>query len=101
MKESTKAFGLVEALLFTTPTIALWEWKVAPPRSIYIPTIIIGEQGAIGTLTEWQNLYSRREIMVLGMGLEMGYWHIQTSFPGQRPYYGRRKGEVCFNIFFF
>jgi hypothetical protein len=28
------------------------------------------EQGAIGTLTEWQNLYPRREIMVLGMGLK-------------------------------
>jgi hypothetical protein len=26
--------------------------------------------GAIGMLTEWQNLYPRREIMVLGMGLE-------------------------------
>jgi hypothetical protein len=37
---------------------------------MYIPVIIIGEQGAIGTLTEWQNLYSRREIMVLGMGLK-------------------------------
>jgi len=24
------------------------------------------ELGAIGTLTEWQNLYPRREIMVLG-----------------------------------
>jgi hypothetical protein len=32
--------------------------------------IIIGEQGAIGTLTEWQNLYPGIEIMVLGMGLK-------------------------------
>jgi hypothetical protein len=28
------------------------------------------ELGAIGTLKEWQNLYPRREIMVLGMGLK-------------------------------
>ncbi len=28
------------------------------------------EPGAIGTLTEWQNLYPRREIMVLGLGLK-------------------------------
>ncbi len=28
------------------------------------------EPGAIGTLREWQNLYPRREIMVLGMGLK-------------------------------
>jgi hypothetical protein len=66
MKERAKAFGLVEALLFTTSKTALWEWKVAPSISIYIPAIIIGVQGAIGTLTEWQNLYPRREIMVLG-----------------------------------
>jgi hypothetical protein len=26
---------------------------------------------------------------------------IPTPFPGQRPYYGRRKGEVCFNFFSF
>jgi hypothetical protein len=32
--------------------------------------IINREQGAIGLLTEWQNLYPRREIMVLGMGLK-------------------------------
>jgi len=30
------------------------------------------EPGAIGTLMEWQNLYPRREIMVLGMGLRNG-----------------------------
>jgi hypothetical protein len=71
-KERARAFGLVEALLFTTSTIALGEWKVVPPVSIYIPKIIIVEQGAIGTLTEWQNLYPRREIMVLGMGLRNG-----------------------------
>ncbi|MHA2346974.1 MAG: hypothetical protein ACXACP_09670 [Candidatus Hodarchaeales archaeon] len=70
MKERAKAFGLVEALLFTTSTIALWEWKVAPPVNVYIPVIIIREKGAIGTLTEWQNLYPQREIMVLGMGLK-------------------------------
>ena len=60
----------MEALLFTTLKTALWEWKVAPLLRIYIPAIIIGEQGTIGTLTEWQNLYLRREIMVLGMGLK-------------------------------
>ena len=60
-KERAEAIGLVEALLYTTSTIALWEWKVAPPINIYIPTIIIGEQGAIGMLTEWQNLYLVRE----------------------------------------
>jgi hypothetical protein len=38
-----KAIGLVEALLYTTSTIALWECKVAPPINIYIPAIIIGE----------------------------------------------------------
>jgi hypothetical protein len=40
--------------------------KDSAEGSIYIPAIIIGEQGAIGLLTEWQNLYPRREIMVLG-----------------------------------
>ena len=88
-----KAFGLVEALLFTTSTIALWEWKVAPPINIYIPTIIIGEQGAIGTLTEWQNLYVRRTIMVLGMGLGNGMSVItQCHFRGLRPFNSKRRG---------
>ena len=58
-------------LCFERPQkLQLSEWKVVPSLSIYIPAIIIEEQGAIGTLTEWQNLYSRREIMVLGMGLK-------------------------------
>jgi hypothetical protein len=34
--------------------------------NIYIPKIIIREQGAIGLLTGWQNLYPGIEIMVLG-----------------------------------
>jgi hypothetical protein len=40
--------------------------KGSSKGSIYIPAIIIGEQGAIGLLTEWQNLYVHRTIMVLG-----------------------------------
>jgi hypothetical protein len=66
-----KAFGLVEALLFTTLKTAVMGVKSCPAKK-HIPTIIIEEQGAIGTLTEWQNLYPRREIMVLGMGLKEG-----------------------------
>jgi hypothetical protein len=38
--------------------------------------IIIVERGTIGTLTEWQNLYPRREIMVLGMGLKETYFNL-------------------------
>ena len=44
--------------------------KSCPANGLLYPVIIIGEQGTIGLLTEWQNLYPRREIMVLGMGLK-------------------------------
>ena len=66
MKERAKAFGLVEALYFTTLKTAVIGVKCCPARGRLFPCDDNREQGAIGTLTEWQNLYVRRTIMVLG-----------------------------------
>jgi hypothetical protein len=44
-------------------------------------------------MTEWQNLYPCREIMVLGMGLRNGMSVInQRHFRGLRPFDSKRRG---------
>jgi hypothetical protein len=47
-----------------------------------------GASGAIGTLKEWQNLYVRRTIMVLGMGLareQVSWWLSHHEITAREP----------------
>jgi hypothetical protein len=61
--------------------------------------------GAIGTLKEWQNLYVRRTIMVLGIGLareQVSWWLRHHEIEAREPAHlarpmadiSARKGEV-------